>query len=152
MLLNLIYHVGSKQTDPYIESVFDRFRRSFSTKINQSVFWKLKTDWSYTSLEPLLEPGKVKTIPWGWIKSNRICWNYRQTEKNLEWWRGGKLRKILRSVPQEFSKGKQLLWNGYAHDVYPESSFCFLRWRIANQPETSISRMKVIRTISLCSR
>ena len=38
MLLNLIYHEGSKQTDPYIESVFDRFRRSFSTKINQSVF------------------------------------------------------------------------------------------------------------------
>ena len=38
MLLNLIYHVGSKQTDPYIESVFDRFRRSFSTKIDQSVF------------------------------------------------------------------------------------------------------------------
>jgi len=63
MLLNLIYNAGSKQTDPYIESVFDGFRRSFSTKINQSVFWKLKTDWSYTSLEPLLEPGKVKTIP-----------------------------------------------------------------------------------------
>ena len=38
MLLNLIYHAGSKQTDPYIESVFDGFRRSFSTKINQSVF------------------------------------------------------------------------------------------------------------------
>ena len=38
MLLNLIYHAGSKQTDPYIESVFDRFRRSFSTKIDQSVF------------------------------------------------------------------------------------------------------------------
>ena len=38
MLLNLIYHEGSKQTDPFIESVFDRFRRSFSTKINQSVF------------------------------------------------------------------------------------------------------------------
>ena len=35
MLLNLIYHAGSKQTDPYIESVFVRFRRSFSTKINR---------------------------------------------------------------------------------------------------------------------
>ena len=37
MLLNLIYHEGSKQTDPCIESVFDRFRRFFN-KINQSVF------------------------------------------------------------------------------------------------------------------
>ena len=63
MLLNLIYHLGSKQTDPYIESVFDRFRRSFSTKINQSVFENKKTDRSYTSLEPFLELGKVETIP-----------------------------------------------------------------------------------------
>ena len=38
MLLNLIYHAGSKQTDQYIESVFDRFRRSFSTKIDHRFF------------------------------------------------------------------------------------------------------------------
>ena len=40
--MNLIYHEGSKQTDPYIESVFDSFRRSFSTKINQCGFLKKK--------------------------------------------------------------------------------------------------------------
>ena len=42
MLLNLIYHVGSKQTDPYIESVFDSFRQIFFNKDKSIDFLKIK--------------------------------------------------------------------------------------------------------------
>ena len=51
MLLNLIYHAGSKQTDPYIESVFDSFRRSFLNKDKSISILKIKTQ---------IDP----TLPW----------------------------------------------------------------------------------------
>ena len=83
MLLNLIYNVGSKQTDPYIESVFDGFRRSFSTKINQSVFQKLK------QIDP--------TLPWNLFLNQEKWKQFLEVESNPTGSVGiiGRLKKIL---------------------------------------------------------
>ena len=83
MLLNLIYHEGSKQTDPYIESVFDRFRRSFSRKIDHRFFE------NKNRIDP--------TLPWNLFLNQKKLKQFLEVESNPTGSVGiiGRLKKIL---------------------------------------------------------
>ena len=97
MLLNLIYHEGSKQTDPFIESVFDSFRRSllpWNLFLNQEK-WKqfLKVESNPTGSVGII--GRLKKIlsdeqaeSWGkswdlFLKNSQKVSNYFEMDKPM---------------------------------------------------------------------